>query len=207
MKTSVFLLLASLLFFSACQKSVADDTPEPEQPLWPLKVGNSWSYVDRELNEAWQTVDTYSYKFVVTGTATINNKSYYILTTEDYLEDTLSLVRSDANTVYTYTQALRKELPTFKWPVGDGETLFSETDANGKDVAVASTQLFNINTFESYKVTFNYYGGNGTAVTSYSELYFKPGIGITGTRDYTGTESGDSFYQWYDSKLVTYELK
>lgn len=87
----------------------------------------------------------------------------------------------------------------------NGEILYTIIGGSSKEEGIASTSTEVINSFVGYKSTHNIYLNN--QMNKYSELYFKPTVGISGTSDYGLKSTGATFFKKYESHLVAYDLK
>jgi hypothetical protein len=196
---AVFIIAAT---FNSCQKK--DNTPPAPavNQLMELKVGKNWSYANTEFNEDGTVKLTGNNKLVITDTVVKNNKTYFVLKDAAFLNDTLLLIRADEKAVFAYSEDNNIEFTYFKWPVTDGEILYSITNGPSKEEGIASTSTLIVNNMVGYKVTHNLYLNN--QINKYSELYFRPTTGIGGTVDYRLKSASTDFYKSFESRLISF---
>ena len=206
LRSRIITVLIIAVAFNSCQKKdQSNNTPNPGptvNQLLPLKVGNHWSYANTEFNEDGTVKLTSNNKLVITDTVVKNNTTYFILKDAAFLNDTLLLIKSDEKTAYVYSEDTNSEFNYFKWPVTDGEILYTITNGSSKKEGVASTFNQIINNMVGFKAFHNIYLNN--QMYKYIELYFRPLTGISGTVDYSLKSAGTGFYKRYESRLVAF---
>ncbi|MEI6948353.1 hypothetical protein V9K67_14245 [Paraflavisolibacter sp. H34] len=205
MRKVLSLCLAACVLFS-CKKEGSVEQPSTANggAVYPLKVGNQWTYTVTYYDEDGKVDATETETHVVTGTEKINNQTYYVLV-DAQTKDTLQVLRSDANGVYMYDKDFGREFTFFKSPAKEGEVIASAEVSPFRVEYVSSAGTTSYSGYESSKVTITTFMGG--LVPYYGELFIKPGIGETGERAYTLKLAGNGHYMDYDMVLSSYTLK
>jgi len=179
-----FLLGFSILSFNSCKKS-DDVTPSSnsgsKEHYMPLTVGNTWTYNSASKGE---------YTNTITGTKSINNKAYFILTNSASTAAT-SYMRYDGNKLYSSSTVQGKDI----------ELLMLDEDATEGKSWLAGIIPMTMTGYYSYNVKYTCtlvqnlksYTVNGKTYSDIKVLNFKTTIenfelGTVYTSMYSGEE-------------------
>lgn len=188
----IMLPLVCLVLFPACNKD--DDGPTgPDSNLnaetyMPLKIGAWWEldYASTMMGELFSYTSTET----VSGTVTINNKSYYVMTNSG--GDSI-FIRIASNVIYNYDPFELTELPVFNFNKGPGESwvLFTESSPAGymtgtgkyiglEEVTVPAGTFADCAKFETrYEaVIYAQAGGAADSMQAVGYSWFAPDVGL-----------------------------
>jgi hypothetical protein len=146
------ILLGFIVIISfSCKKGNTDPgSTNNQDPLIPLKIGNSWTYTEREYNESGSVTSTQNIQIIVSGQITRHSKTYFVLTLSNDPTDTAFLWRSEGDKIFSPLDSPPYEGVFLKWPASDGEKIFSIDDGGGYiEESVMSTAPVTVNGFES----------------------------------------------------------
>jgi hypothetical protein len=206
MKKLLTCILLALMFVS-CQKEESIDTTTTSTPtptnkqLWPLAIGNEWTYNFKEFGESGATILEAPGTYVISGKVSRNNKEYFVLSPKGSLTDTMFLLRSTENEVYAWAEAPINEMVMFRTPAAEGEVLFTGFDLK----MVASSKIYDIKGHQSIKSSMIFL--NGGPEDNYAEFYVKPGAGLTGVKIYDLKGDESALYLSGVQEITSYTLK
>jgi hypothetical protein len=207
----IVLLITVLTTLYSCQKDAVSgnqgDEPQAPVQLWPLKVGNTWTYQGTDYKQDGSVDATYTYSMTISDTVSYGSHLYYIMKTEGIPGANDLIVRSEETEAFFYILDWQNEFRVVKWPASEGEVLYSHQDDSSLDSTVmGSVQPIDINNFKSYSYISKHYERFGGGVTDSSLTYFKPEVGVTGTIAYK-PDSAHAYFKDEETKLLSYELK
>ena len=179
------LIFASVILLTACKDN--STTPSKSDVIWPLAVGNVWTYQHAKYDTLGNVLSTSPEIMSVILDTMINNEhQYFIKDIIDTFPATLSVTnRTDSLWINSSKDPCNPSVLFFKYPVNNGEQFYC-------------TQLNDTMTVESTneKITTKY-GQTYTIIkyiiekilqTSYSSTiyYMSPGYGLIRFETYTG---------------------
>lgn len=204
MKPSFPFFLLFLGLFSACRKTPAVTTPETPQ-LWPLKAGSLWVYSRNSYYEDGTLKSSLTDTLAVVGTAQRNNVLYAQLYWNHQIDEVPPLIRSAEAAVYAYSNHSRQELLLFKRPVAESEVLFTESDSSRRQDCISLVGLYPNDNRQLHRVAIRNWEKD--SMTSYVQLEFKPGVGLSSQSSFKRKASGRDFYKLFEATLTSYQIK
>lgn len=189
---SVLLLLAA----GACKKN-KDYTPPKQQDLWPLAMGNSWTYKVTDYTADGASIDGGIITYTIDASKTFNGKTYYgISSMNQYCEnESNTLYETDSTGSYfrilaksvEYTDTLFKQAATYN---------INGTDYTGTMARVASAYGTVINNYTCVEITDIYTDATGK-LGKKVVAYYSPGTGPVSFLYYSNPEhpNSDSVYR------------
>lgn len=194
----LFIMLALL---AGCKSSSDDKGTNPDMvgQIWPLKIGNQWTYENRTLDSAGNLVSADTSVILVVKDTVIQSETWHILTLNGERDPEMEFVTIKSDGLW---QGGASGHLMFKYPAAEGDTWMVGTDTFtvlfiGDTITVPAGKFGIVN----YK-----WKGSGEPNRLFQHHYFSPGVGwIMGEEFY---RAGDGIiYAKNRNLLLSYELK
>jgi hypothetical protein len=208
MKTISKYIIAAFLFallLIGCKKDDTNNTTTPgNDPLMPLKIGNTWTYSNTEYAENGSATATSTLTLIASGQKKYFGKDYFIIANASDLTDTVFAFRSEKDKLFVPDLYSQQEATFFKLPATN-EILINSSAGLDNEKVVSSSAPITINTFTGYKVTDTV--SYNSDIEYYQEIIFAKGIGMIGLNDYHHNVNHTGFYKIQELKLLSYHLQ
>lgn len=198
MKWSVYFLPLALLILG-CSNNNKSLNPSQDKQIWPLKVGNEWTYEDRLLDSAGRTVHVDTSVFAVIKDTLIQGERWYVFTYNGVRdpEGSLGTIRSDG----LWTNGPSEGL-VFKYPAAVNDTFMMGTDTSIVE-SIHDTVTVPAGTFVC--INYKWVGGSEPNRT-HQYHYMSPGVGFIKAEEYYKT-AGGYVYPKIRTVLISYTLR
>ncbi|HUI31806.1 MAG TPA: hypothetical protein VLX91_16475 [Candidatus Acidoferrales bacterium] len=197
MKSIPFVLSISLILFtlSSCKKSNPAG-PSGGDQIWPLKVGDSWTFTITQYDSTGNVTATFPYTYSVTGDTVVAGETWYLVSNWGPYpctnrDDGLWEMEVSISGIF---QGL-----LFKYPANTGDAWWSGADSVYVQSTSASITVPR-GTYTCYEYLLFY---RSSLVVDY---YYCPGTGWIESDWYATTSTGQS-YKRHHSELTSFTLK
>lgn len=190
------LILCTLLFFSACKKSVGSiPTNTKTNQLFPLIKNSKWIYIDSfyDYDGTFYGFDTFYLK--PADTIIKNNVAYTPIT--DQWDEAIFTIRSDDSVAYILEPP--GESLFFQSPLPANQSSINNSYFNNLLQSDIYTNQLMLNHFACYKIVVTQDDGNW-AHFKQEEFYFSVGVGIV--KGYTRWKNSDGSLYTSDSYVL-----
>ena len=193
-------LLLVIAVLCGCDDDDEVTNPPAAKSLWPLKVGNEWTYENQVLDPAGAVLQYDTTVFQVAKDTVVEGATWYILTLNGARDSEVLPCRSRSDGVWAWDGASAFLFWKYPAAVGDSWIILTDTaaiEAVGESVTVPAGTFTCVN----YKWT-----GSRDPDRVYQYHYMSPGVGRVKSDEYYKT-AGDFVYVHFRDLLISYSLK
>jgi hypothetical protein len=197
-KSLYFLPLALLVLGCSDDNKVTNPTPVKE--IWPLKVGNQWTYEDQVLDSAGQALQLDTTVWLISKDTVIEGKTWYILTINGVREPEVLPGANRNDGAWAWDGS--SEYLFWRYPAAVGDTWIVMTDTATVE-SVNSTVAVPAGTFVCVKYK---WVGDRDRDRNYQCHYLSPGVGRVKTEEFFRTAGGFEYVR-FRNELISYALR
>lgn len=180
----VYGLLLVLLLSSGCGDDNKVISPSEKIQIWPLKVGNQWTYEETVLDSAGNVVNADTSVWEVVQDTLILGETWYILTIDGVVDSEFSPVANRGDGLW---QGGPSGALVFKYPAAVDDTCMLGTDTAIVE-SITDTITVPGGTFVCYN--YKWVGNSYNGERPYQFHYMSPGIGFIMAEEYHKTPEG-----------------
>ncbi|HVP36985.1 MAG TPA: hypothetical protein VMT04_08330 [Terriglobales bacterium] len=193
-------LLFLLIIVSGCKSNSKLTNPGPVKQIWPLAVGNEWTFQETEVDSAGNVLSADTSVWAVSKDTMIGSERWYIITVNDTIDPEM------INPLTNRSDGLWGGGPSggliFKYPATVNDTFMIGNQVTIV-VSIHATVMVPAGTF----VCYNYeWPEPPSSDRPYQFHYMSPGIGFVKAEEYHKTPGG-YIYLNFRSELISYVLK
>jgi hypothetical protein len=190
----VFCLLLIFIMFLGCDEDDKVTNPENNSSIWPLKIGNQWTYEWLESDSLGTVLGVDTIVLEVAKDTLIQSETWYIITEDGARTDRSSPTTSRQNGIWIWETSA---VFFAKYPAAVNDTFICGTDTVTVE-SVNDTVITPAGTFICYRYRYHEISGD----RPYQDRCFAPGVGFIEGDEYYKTGS-DLIYQKYRGRLIS----
>jgi hypothetical protein len=192
-----FLPLALLVLGCSDDNKITNPTPVKE--IWPLKVGNQWTFEDQVLDSAGNVVQLDTTIWLITKDTVIQGATWYIFTINGVPDPEVQPGANRSDGVWAWDGS--SGFLAWKYPTAVGDTWLIWTDTATVE-SINETVAVPAGTFVCLKYK---WVGDRDPDRAYQCHYLSPGIGRVKTEEFFRTAGGFVFVR-FRNELISFTV-
>ena len=198
MKQLISLLLLAV-FFPGCSDEDAVTNPTPVKDIWPMKVGNQWTFEDQVLDSAGNVLQLDTTIWLIAKDTVIQGETWHIITINDVRDPEIQPGAKRSDGVWAWDGS--SGYLVWKYPATVGDSWMIWTDTATVE-SINETAAVPAGTFVCVKYK---WVGDRDQNRVYQCHYLSPGIGRVKTEEFFRT-AGGFVYVRFRNELISSNL-